>query len=64
MGILNRANIVAKNMKFSEQSDLYLRIQRLLNPKYMGKLFDNFSINLITIILLDLNNVLFKKFKD
>ena len=39
MGILNRANIVAKNMKFSEQSDLYLRIQRLLNPKYMGKLF-------------------------
>ena len=39
MGILDRAKIVAKKMKFSEQSDLYLRMQRLLNPKYMGELF-------------------------
>ena len=26
-------------MKFSEQSNLYLRMQRLLSPKYMGDLF-------------------------
>ena len=30
---------VAKKMKFSEQSDLYLRIKRLLSPKSMGNLF-------------------------
>ena len=39
MGILYRAEILAKKMKFTEQSDLYLRIKRLLNPKYMGDLF-------------------------
>ncbi len=39
MGIIKRANILAKKMKFTEQSDLYLRIQRLLNPRYMGNLF-------------------------
>ena len=39
MGIWDRAKILAKKMKFTEQSDLYLRIQRLLNPKYMGELF-------------------------
>ena len=39
MGILERAKIIANNMKFTEQSDLYLRIQRLLSPRYMGDLF-------------------------
>ena len=39
MGILERAKILSKKMKFSEQSDLYLRMQRLLSPKYMGNLF-------------------------
>ena len=39
MGILERAKILAKKMKFTEQSDLYLRIQRLLSPRYMGELF-------------------------
>ena len=39
MGIFERANIIAKKMKFTEQSDLYLRIQRLLSPRYMGDLF-------------------------
>ena len=39
MGILERAKILAKNMKFTEQSDLYLRIQRLLSPRFMGDLF-------------------------
>jgi NADH dehydrogenase [ubiquinone] 1 alpha subcomplex assembly factor 7 len=39
MGIIERAKIVAKNMKFSEQSNLYLRIKRLLSPGSMGDLF-------------------------
>tara|TARA_B100000575_G_C23127402_1_gene653385 strand:- start:866 stop:1927 length:1062 start_codon:yes stop_codon:yes gene_type:complete len=39
MGILQRANIVGKKMKFIEQSNLYLRIKRLLSPYLMGKLF-------------------------
>ena len=39
MGILQRAEIVSKNMKFSEKSDLYLRMKRLLSPQFMGDLF-------------------------
>ena len=39
MGILERAKIIARNLKFSQQSDLYLRIKRLLSPRYMGDLF-------------------------
>ena len=39
MGIIERAKIVANKMKFSEQSDLYLRIKRLLSPSSMGDLF-------------------------
>ena len=39
MGIIERANIVAKKMRFSEQSDLYLRVKRLLSSRYMGDLF-------------------------
>ena len=39
MGIIKRAKILARNMKFSEQSDLYLRIKRLISPVSMGSLF-------------------------
>ena len=39
MGILERAKIMSKKMKFREQSDLYLRLKRLLGPNYMGDLF-------------------------
>ena len=39
MGIIERAKVVAKKMKFSQQSDLYLRIKRLLSPGSMGDLF-------------------------
>ena len=39
MGIIHRAEIVSQKMNFKEKSDLYLRLQRLLNPKQMGKLF-------------------------
>ena len=39
MGILERAKILSEKMKFTDQSDLYYRLQRLLNPKQMGQLF-------------------------
>ena len=39
MGILKRAEIISKNMKFSDQSNLYFRLKRLISPKSMGDLF-------------------------
>ena len=39
MGLIERANILAKKMKFTQQTDLYLRIKRLLSPNSMGNLF-------------------------
>ena len=39
MGIMNRAEAVAKKMNFKEKSDLYFRIQRLIGSKQMGELF-------------------------
>ena len=39
MGIKERANLISRKMKFSDQADLYLRIRRLLNPNAMGNLF-------------------------
>ena len=39
MGIVQRAEILSKKMKFREQSDLYLRLKRLLSPNLMGSLF-------------------------
>ena len=39
MGILERARILERKMKFKEKSDLYLRIKRLLSPNIMGHLF-------------------------
>jgi NADH dehydrogenase [ubiquinone] 1 alpha subcomplex assembly factor 7 len=39
MGIMSRAETVAKKMNFKEKSDLYFRIERLVNPKQMGELF-------------------------
>ena len=39
MGIKKRAEIIAKKMKFSEQSNLYFRLKRLLSPNLMGDLF-------------------------
>ena len=39
MGILERAQIMSSKMKFREQSDLYLRLKRLLGSNYMGDLF-------------------------
>ena len=39
MGILERAQLISSKMKFREQSDLYLRLKRLLGSNYMGDLF-------------------------
>ena len=38
-GIINRADMVSQKMNFREKSDLFLRLQRLLNPNQMGNLF-------------------------
>ena len=39
MGILYRAKVLAKKMKFSDKANLYLRLKRLLSPRSMGSLF-------------------------
>ncbi len=39
MGIIERANIISKKMKFNEQANLYLRLKRILSQKSMGSLF-------------------------
>ena len=39
MGIIDRAEIISKKMKFRDQTNTYLRLKRLLSPKLMGELF-------------------------
>ena len=39
MGIVQRAEIVSKNIPFSKKSDLFYRIRRLIDEKQMGELF-------------------------
>ncbi len=39
IGILQRAEILVKKMRFREQTDLYLRLKRILSPRYMGDMF-------------------------
>ncbi len=39
MGILQRAEIVSKNIAFSKKTDLFYRIRRLIDEKQMGELF-------------------------
>ena len=39
MGIIERANSLSKKMSFKEQSNLYLRLKRLLDINLMGNLF-------------------------
>ncbi len=38
-GILERAEILSSKMSFKEKADLFNRLERLLNYKYMGSLF-------------------------
>jgi cyclopropane-fatty-acyl-phospholipid synthase len=39
MGILQRAEIISKNIPFSKKTDLYYRVKRLIDEKQMGNLF-------------------------
>ena len=39
MGILQRAEIISKNIPFSKKTDLFFRIRRLIDEKQMGELF-------------------------
>jgi cyclopropane-fatty-acyl-phospholipid synthase len=39
LGILDRAEILAKNLKFSKKADIYYRIKRLIDRNFMGELF-------------------------
>jgi len=39
LGILNRAEIISKNMPFSQKADIYFRIKRLIDEAQMGDLF-------------------------
>ena len=39
MGILQRAEMVSKNISFSKKTDLFYRIRRLIDEKQMGELF-------------------------
>ena len=39
LGILNRAEIVSKNLPLSKKADIYFRIKRLIDKDTMGELF-------------------------
>jgi len=39
LGILERAEILSKNMSFSQKADIYFRIKRLIDESQMGNLF-------------------------
>ena len=39
LGILERAEILAKNMPFSKKADIYFRVKRLIDKNSMGDLF-------------------------
>ncbi len=39
LGIIERADIISKKMLFKDQTNLYLRLKRLLSPNLMGDLF-------------------------
>ena len=39
LGIMHRAEILSKNMHFSKKTDIYYRLQRLIDNKFMGELF-------------------------
>ena len=39
LGILQRAEILSKNMPFSKKADIYFRVKRLIDKNQMGDLF-------------------------
>ena len=52
LGILERAEILSKNIPFSKKADMYLRIKRLIDDKQMGNLF---KVMLVTNKKINLN---------
>ena len=52
LGILDRAEILAKNLQFSKKADIYYRIKRLIDRNFMGELFK--------VMLLTNKNIKFK----
>ena len=39
MGILERAEIISKNVKFTDKANIFYRLRKLIDNKEMGKLF-------------------------
>ena len=39
LGIMQRAEILSRNLKFSKKADIYYRLNRLVDNKFMGTLF-------------------------
>ena len=39
LGIMQRAEILARNLKFSKKANIYNRLNRLIGNKFMGILF-------------------------
>ena len=39
IGIKQRAEIISKNLSFSQKADIYYRLQKIIDKKYMGDLF-------------------------
>tara|TARA_B100000686_G_C16726071_1_gene937861 strand:+ start:98 stop:1141 length:1044 start_codon:yes stop_codon:yes gene_type:complete len=39
LGIIQRAEIISKNLTFSKKADIYYRLKRLIDKKQMGELF-------------------------
>ena len=39
MGIRQRAEIISKNQNFHKKADIYYRLEKLIDKKYMGDLF-------------------------
>ena len=39
LGIVQRAEILARNLKFSQKANIYYRLKRLIDSKLMGSLF-------------------------
>ena len=52
LGILYRAEILAKNLHFSKKADIYYRLKRLIDKNFMGELFK--------VMLLTNKNIKFK----
>ena len=42
MGIIERAELISKNVSFSKKADIYFRLKRLIDDKEMGSLFKVF----------------------